>query len=132
METPDLASITDKAWAGGSSLGQEPEDSITRQRWIVVSSTSHPLRPRPQSSRKPSPMGKKEHLVVGTIIVLISEMGMPALMKVRELGQSHTAYECRAGACPQGPCWGLDFRLPADFTHGLGSPSRPHRASPPS
>lgn len=52
-----------------------------RQMWAIVSSISHP--PALQSSLKPTLMGKKEYLVVDTIIVLISEMGKLALTEVK-------------------------------------------------
>lgn len=79
-ETPDLASVNEKAGLEGVVWGRSPMASIMRQMGIVASSTSHPLCP--WSSRKPTPMGKKEHLVVDIIIALISEMGMPALINV--------------------------------------------------
>lgn len=49
-----------------------------RQVWVAVSSTSHPW-----SSRKPTPMGEKEGLVVDVVMIRISEMGTAALAEVK-------------------------------------------------
>lgn len=82
METPDLASMTDKGCTGGCSLKDSPMDSAMEQVWTVVSPTSRPLA-RPPLLWETHTHRKKEGLVVDVLITLISEMGIPALTEVK-------------------------------------------------